>query len=397
MSVLITNGEDYIGLACVRSLGKRGIDVTAASNSRRAISFYSRYCCRGVVYPSAETNLGACIKFLLELVKNNDYKVLIPGSDVLVTGISKRLDDFRKYVRVPIPNFGTIEYADDKSKTMEIGLKNDIPIPRTYCIDDVDELREIRDQLTFPVVIKPYRGAGAAGISYPGSWDELIAVYVRTRSIYGPTMVQEKIRGQKYACVLLFNQDHEPRRVFVHRTYRQYPVTGGTTTYCRSVAREDHEDMVEYSTRLLKALGWYGIAEIEFIVDERDGTPKLLEINPRPYGPIQLAVSAGVDFPYLLYRMALEGDVEKDFHYKVGVKLRWFLFGDVRYFINVMRGVDQTKLRERVTRFQTLVDFLKFYERDLSDYILSADDPAPAAVLLWNRLMGRLFRMRAPT
>jgi hypothetical protein len=57
----------------------------------------------------------------------------------------------------------------------------------------------------------------------------------------------------------------------------------------------------------------YGIAGIEFIVDERDGIPKLLEINPRPYGPIQLAVSSGVDFPHLLYRMAVEGDVEKDF------------------------------------------------------------------------------------
>ncbi len=68
--------------------------------------------------------------------------------------------------------------------------------------------------------------------------------------------------------------------------------------------------------------------------------------------------------------MAVEDDVQSVFNYKVGVKARYLLFGDVFHF---MASPSKLKL---------LPEFMKFYERDLSYDILSSDDFLPAVIRL---------------
>lgn len=66
---------------------------------------------------------------------------------------------------------------------------------------------------------------------------------------------------------------------------------------------------------------------VEFKVAE-DGTPYLMEINTRFWGSLQLAIDAGVDFPYLLYQLACGEKPEPVVRYKSGIRLRWLL-GDL--------------------------------------------------------------------
>jgi predicted ATP-grasp superfamily ATP-dependent carboligase len=63
---------------------------------------------------------------------------------------------------------------------------------------------------------------------------------------------------------------------------------------------------------------------VEFKKDQRDGRFKLMEINPRFWGSLNLAIQSGVDFPYLFYDMALTGDCDVVLDYKVGVKCKNF-------------------------------------------------------------------------
>jgi len=174
----------------------------------------------------------------------------------------------------------------------------------------------------------------------------------------------------------LYGDDNKPKRFFLQRTFRQIPVTGGVTTYAESIDYNKHPDIVEYGLLLLDELKWEGMAMIEFIVDERDKTPKFIEINPRVYGPVQLAIDSGVDFPHLMYRIAEGEDIGQEYDYDVGRKIRWF-FGDVRHFAKVMRGVDEKSLQLPISKTKTLMDFLKFIEPKLTYYILSLDDPQP--------------------
>ena len=62
----------------------------------------------------------------------------------------------------------------------------------------------------------------------------------------------------------------------------------------------------------MRALNWKGIAMVEWKVDPRDGRPKLMEVNPRFWGSLELAVRSGVDFP-VLYAQAAAGATDNLF------------------------------------------------------------------------------------
>jgi len=78
---------------------------------------------------------------------------------------------------------------------------------------------------------------------------------------------------------------------------------------------------------LLDKAGWHGVAMVEFKVAP-DGSPYLMEINTRFWGSLQLAIDAGVDFPWLLYQLACGDRPEPVDKYKLGIRLRWLL-GDL--------------------------------------------------------------------
>jgi predicted ATP-grasp superfamily ATP-dependent carboligase len=114
---------------------------------------------------------------------------------------------------------------------------------------------------------------------------------------------------------------------------------------------------------LLSLLGWVGVAMAEFKVDPRDGRPKLLEVNPRFWGSLHHAIVCGVDFPWLLCRMAVDGDVDRVADYRVGVRSRSLLHGDLMHFLT------------RPARWRTRPALCDF---SIPDDVLSADDPWPA-------------------
>lgn len=105
---------------------------------------------------------------------------------------------------------------------------------------------------------------------------------------------------------------------------------------------------------------------VEFKMDPRDGVPKLMEINPRLWGSLQLAISAGVDFPCMMARLALEGDVAEQLDYRESIIARWLLPGDILHFIS------------NPGRFKLKPSFFKFFGKELIYDIISLKDPLPA-------------------
>ncbi|MDD3856814.1 MAG: ATP-grasp domain-containing protein, partial [Methanoculleus sp.] len=87
---------------------------------------------------------------------------------------------------------------------------------------------------------------------------------------------------------------------------------------------------------------------------------KLMEVNPRFWGSLHLSILSGVDFPYLLYRMLMDGDVEPVPDYQEGVQCRWLLPGDILWYLSAPKT------------WQNLREFLRF---DTPDDILSLHDP----------------------
>ena len=145
---------------------------------------------------------------------------------------------------------------------------------------------------------------------------------------------------------------------FTHRRLREFPVSGGPSSL-RGTFR--HEQAEADAVRLLRGLNFSGPAMVEFKVDPRDGLAKLMEINPRFWGSLPLAIRAGVDFPVLTYRLAMGETISPPVP-APDTTLRNLLPGDLLYFM-ARRG--------RVGR-----EFFDFKKHP--DELLSVSDPGPA-------------------
>jgi predicted ATP-grasp superfamily ATP-dependent carboligase len=150
-------------------------------------------------------------------------------------------------------------------------------------------------------------------------------------------LIQEFIPGQGYGFYGLFHEG-KPRAIFMHKRRREFPVTGGASTAAESYY---DEDLKEQGIRLLSRLNWHGVAMVEMKRDTRDGEFKLMEINPKFWGSLDLSIHAGVNFPYLAARMALDGDVEPVMEYDRDTKLRWLFPQDLLHLLARPRSAQQ--------------------------------------------------------
>jgi len=144
--------------------------------------------------------------------------------------------------------------------------------------------------------------------------------------------------------------------------------------------------MREYAERLLSKVGWHGVAMVEFKRCESTGLPYLMEVNGRFWGSLQLAIDAGVDFPYLLCQLALKRELFPPQTYRVGIKSRWLL-GDLDnlYLTLFSNGASPFKVRAR-DKLKATYEFLKLLQKNTRLEILSLKDPKPFLFELWGYL-----------
>ena len=388
--VFITDGHWRKSLAAVRALGMKGIRVTVGESTRLATASFSKYCNRAVVYPSPNHRPSEFLSFLFEELSHRSYQMLLPMEDETLGLISQHHSEFSRLTYLPIVSFEKLQFARRKDKILQMAEKLGIPIPRTWYVDDISKISKLKDRLTYPVVIKPQMSSGAVGISYPKNPGDLMEQYLSIHRRFPYPLIQELIPrgGPGYGASFLLDEKGEVRASFVHKRLREYPVTGGASTLRESVRSDDIRDMAR---ALLNALDWFGVAMVEFKVDPRDGTPKLMEINPRFWGSLSLAVEAGVNFPYLLYRMSRGENFKSVEHYQIGKKCRWLLPGDILHFIY------------NPGRMKLWPEFFHFWDGNTAYDILSRKDPLPVLgrvltplTFIYDQDMKQRLRKRKP-
>lgn len=302
VKVLITDAAYTHTLGAVRSLGRAGFHVTALSPDRRAVSFLSRYCQEKVLSPDPRDE-ERYIEFIAEHLQENSVDVLIPVGYFSTVAVSRHEKELLPFAKVPVAEYASMQVACNKQKTMRLASSLEVPSPGEYT--SVDEITE------FPVVAKDPYGSGK--IRYIGSPREF------ERLDFNGSLLQEYIPGQGYGFFALFNRG-KVRAYFMHRRKREFPVTGGPSTCAESIY---DEEVKRLGLQLLESLRWHGVAMVEFKKDSRDGVFKLMEINPKFWGSLDLSIASGVNFPVLLANMALYGDIEPVFRYDTGVTFRW--------------------------------------------------------------------------
>lgn len=357
MKAVISRGGHAPALAVVRSLGKKNIDTTVVSTYEKTLSFRSKYCHNKIVtdtYPD----------FFQRLSEDD---LILPTDENIMIELAKNRGTYK--CSLAFPEYSILELALNKRLLLDRAKELNIPCPKTLVAEDIFACRDLLDQIPFPAVVKPVRSGGGAGISFVDSGTQLEEIVEKSIQQFGPLLIQEKIPYQeRYSVAILMNKDHDMKRCCVLKALRRYPVNTGPATVVESVHRPD---LVNLGKALLQSINYYGVAEIEFVIDQRDNTPKLMEINPRLWGSVQGAINAGVDFPFLLYALFRDGDIDQNLNYKKGVRTRNFLGNDHRRLAEIIGGNYPISIKTG-----SIIEFLSVYKDD-GYYIFDLDDMQP--------------------
>jgi predicted ATP-grasp superfamily ATP-dependent carboligase len=360
-NVYVLDAQMRSSLAIIRSLGAKGLTVTAGEETNYATGLFSKYCHNKKIYPSAYKEPAGFINYILDEVRVNQYDVIFPVTPATVLPIVKRMDEFSEHTVVPYPKYPVLSRAMDRIETMKIALENRIPTPKIYYMGRFGEkgFESLPGKIEYPVAIKPATGSPNAVIICE-SMQEFIQKCQKAANEYGSFIIQEILpAGGETGVYTLFDSRSGPVALSVQKKIRSYPPESGSSTL-RETVKDD--TAVDYAIKLLSSMNWVGLAMVEFSTDPRDGGLKLLSVNPLVWGSLQLSILAGVDFPYLLYRMATGLPIDADLSYKVGVRCRWLLPGDLLWYLSTPG---------KAANLSSLVTL------NTADDIMSPTDPGP--------------------
>ncbi len=329
--ILVTDGPNKNTLAVIRALGRTGqyqIDITTSCSPLVTLSRYSKYVSRAHRVPDALNHPTAYGEYLLDLCRKNQYDYLIPVGLQSYLAVSRRKERFQQLTHVVISSWDVMSIAYDKSKTMSLARNIGIPIPRTIALHDVADLNQV---VSFPVVIKSSDDSRNY-IKYCNTHEELRRKYQELACRSRTTIIcQEYVRG--FGCGF-FAVCRQGRiiRYFMHRRIREFPVTGGPSAVAESFF---DRRLLDYGRRICKALSWDGPIMVEFKYDSVEDDYKLIEINPKLWGSLDLTISAGVNVPELLVKFDEHEASSHDNSYPF-IRYRWVFPDEVKVLLSTL-------------------------------------------------------------
>jgi D-aspartate ligase len=302
-------GADYRALGVVRSLGRRGIPVWVISQGGHLVATTSRYAGRRVPWPAACDR--ARLEYLLDLSATHhlDGWMLIPTDDYTVGLVSANHQLLAGKYSLTVPPWDTLRWACDKRLLHQLAQKLQIHEPWTACPSNREELAGM--DCPFPVILKPAVRLQPTSLATPKAWlvenrKSLLPRYDEASAFFSPgnLIIQEIVPGggeSQFSYAALCSDGCSLASVVARRT-RQFPRDfGQLSTYVETL---DAPEVIEPAERLLAAIRFTGLAEVEFKRDPRNGQWKVLDINARVWGWHTLSRRAGVDFPYLQWLLA---------------------------------------------------------------------------------------------
>jgi D-aspartate ligase len=362
-------GGDFQGLGVVRSLGLQGIPV-GILDDEISIARFSRY----ATFSERVSSLmdpDEAVRCILEVGRKRGLQgwVLFPTRDETVATISRHREELTKVFRVPTPGWETVQWLWDKRKTYALAERLGIPVPRTWYPKSAEDLDQIEGY--FPVAIKPaikehFIYATGVKALRADNLTQLRELYKRTVHFMpaDEIMIQDVVPGggnTQYSFCSLFKKGRSVATLVTCRR-RQHPLEfGRSSTYVESVELPLLE---KYSEEFLHAIDYYGLVELEYKYDARDGQYRLLDVNGRTWGYHTIGRSAGVDYPYLLFEDQLDRPSEP-MRGKAGI--RWIRL--VTDLPTGVLGIASGKIP------------LKSYVRSLCEFdeeaVFSLEDPMP--------------------
>ncbi|MDD2518492.1 MAG: ATP-grasp domain-containing protein [Bacilli bacterium] len=329
---LVTDGLWRKSISVIRSLGKQNIYVTVCAESLLTTGRWSKFTSKTIKIPTINTNEEVFDSKILSFLANEkDRVVLFPMEDASLIWCSENYNKIKEKVYILLPPKESLEIAENKALTIKQAINNNIPCPKTFFPATPFELINLISEFEGDFVIKPYHGSGSSGLIYGSDVDNYDLEDHWKK--YGNLILQERIPSEGYGCgmSILMDKNSEVIAYFGHKRLEQYPNSGGPST--QRIGIKD-EYLLELSVKLLKSLKWIGVAMVEWKYNPETEEMVLMEINPRFWGSLELAVRSGVDFPYLYYQLAIGKSLKPITEYRTDLVCRWLLPGDILRYLS---------------------------------------------------------------
>jgi len=317
---LVLDAGARAAVETIQSLGRLGWTVHV-SGADDALGFASRYADERFIQPKAEG--PGLRRFLEDLDREHRYDLIVPATEISLSAFLDLEESAPLYRKAQLPPQRSLRVALDKESTLAAASAVGIRVPQTAV------LRSLGGPAAgaFPRVLKPR----TSRVMVDGRWTTLHPALVHNEEERQleleellpatPVLEQEVLSGVGWGIECLYERG-VMRWHFCHRRLHEGSGRGGLgsgSAYRRAAPAPP--PMLEDARRLLDALAWHGVAMVEFKVAP-DGSYALMEINPRLWGSLALAIDAGVDFPAGLACLALAQELSPQPRYSTRYRTR---------------------------------------------------------------------------
>jgi D-aspartate ligase len=271
-------------LAVARTLGRLGVPVYAVLEDAYTPVAMSRYLTKAFVWDSRPTDPESFVKamsLIAEFIARPT--IIIPMDDLSAVCVAENAASLERWFIIPpIPPQLPHELAN-KARLHALCAEIGIPIARSVVPHSFDDVKAFTESTGFPVVVK-------AAEQWLPLKDTFVTKVIQTpEQLFGlcenynyrgsqRLIIQEHIPGDDWICHGYYNSEKNISLTFTGRKLRSYPPDAGSTAMGLSI---DNETLRCTSEKLLKAVAYSGIIDMDWRMDERDGQYKILDCNPR--------------------------------------------------------------------------------------------------------------------
>ena len=365
--VLVTDGELRSVLAACRGLAQAGYRVSVVADGPLAETKWSRSCSVRFRAPHPLSDPEAFATELARILRREPHAVLLPGSEASLLAISDRRQLLEPLASLGLPSHETVERCLDKCELMRAAAGVEMDSPAAEVCDAGDVLRAARE-LGFPVVLKPIRTlrrdgfGGLHGEAVVPAPDEATLRRVQP-SLRGRYLVQRFLpAARRFSAAGVMTEDGL-RALVLARFRRTWPPEAGAVAFGETVAPP--AGLGVRVSALLRRIGWRGIFELEYL-ETGAGHLAAIDLNPRPFGWMTLAVAAGANLP-AIWCDELTAGTSIAATGRPGVRYRWEEADLAHFAWQVRRG----RLRQAAAVLRP--------HRDVVHAHFSRADPAPLA------------------
>lgn len=251
------------------------------------------------------------LSFLIKIIIDEKIEILFVGVDfeLPILALHKNIIEKNTKCKILVSRGEAIDIGNDKYLTYKFLKDNNLPCPDTWLPNQV-----LETDLNFPVIVKPRRGYRSRHVYVVHSMDELKSKL----SIVEEPIVQELIgsKNTEYTCGIISFDGLEVRSIAINRSLKE------GNTFVSEFSKNVPEILEEYLSQVAKKLKPNGVVNFQLRMD-KDGVPKIFEINPRNSGTTYIRTLFG--FKEVEYVIDLfNSGIPEPFELKEGRVMRYF-------------------------------------------------------------------------